>query len=141
MKYIKFFILFLFILSSSIGFAQYNYQVIALKGNLQGDLGIDVGTLKKNNIYQGIQGTIPYNNNNRKYYLNGVIGYGNGFVFNSIFIVNGIFGVHVSDTFHTKETAKINLGLGCSFLVKGLVIGCSWTNRESFSSKIGIYLY
>lgn len=141
MIYSKFLFLFLFIFYSSITLAQYNYDVIAFKSDWRGNLGVDVGTLKKNNLYIGCQGTIPFNNNNREFYINGVIGYGKGFVFNSILIINGIFGIHVTDTFHTMSTTKINLGGGFSILEKGIVIGCSWTNRESFSSKIGFYLY
>jgi len=141
MKGLRLFFLFAFLLSLMIVSAQeeHNYTVYGLKYDMRGHIGMDVGTLKTNNIYAGIQGTIPYDCKNSEFYMNCVFGYGNNFLFNSKFIVTGIIGLHTSDYFDTIDIKTVNLGCGFMILKCGIGIGCSYTNRELFNVRIAFY--
>ena len=141
MKGLRSLFLFTFLLSLTIVSAQkeYNYNIYGLKYDIRGHIGIDVGTLKPNKIYTGIQGTIPYDSKNSEFYMNCVWGYGNNFLFNSKLIVTGILGMHTTDFFETINIETVNLGCGFTILKAGIGIGCSYTNRELFSAKIAFY--
>ena len=141
MKGLRLFFLFTFLLSLMIVSAQeeHNYNIYGLKYDMRGHIGMDVGTLKPNNIYTGIQGTIPYDCKNSEFYMNCVFGYGNSFLFNSKFIVTGIIGLHTNDYFDTINIKTVNLGCGFTILKSGIGIGCSYTNGELFSMKIAFY--
>ena len=141
MKGLRSFFLFAFLQSLMVVSAQeeHNYNIYGLKYDMRGHIGMDVGTLKPNNVYTGIQGTIPYDCKTREFYMNCVFGYGNNFLFNSKFIVTGIVGVHTNDYFDTINIKIVNLGCGFTILKSGIGIGCSYTNRELFSVKIAFY--
>ena len=138
MKGLRSLFLFTFLLSLIIVSAQeeQNYNIYGLKYDMRGHVGMDVGTLKPNNIYAGIQGTIPFDCKTREFYMNCVFGYGYNFLFNSKFIVTGILGMHTNDFFETINIKTVNLGCGFTMLKSGIGIGCSYTNRELFSVKI-----
>ena len=132
-------IIFLSLFSSSIVSAQRecNYHIFALKHDLNNNVGLDVGELGSNNLYAGIQGTIPYSNSNRVVYANAVYGYGIGFEFRSKLLLTCILGMHSTDFL---QTVNLNYGAGINILSHNIIVGCAYTNREQFSAKIGFYL-
>jgi len=141
MKSLRSLFLFIFLLSLIIVSAQedHKYSIYGLKYDMRGHVGMDIGTLKPNNVYTGIQGTIPYDSKNSEFYMNLVYGHGYNFLFNSKFIATGILGVYTNDYFDTINIKTINLGCGITMLKNGIGIGCSYTNRELFSVKIAFY--
>jgi hypothetical protein len=141
MKSLRSLILSVFLLFSMIASAQeeHNYTVYGLKYDMRGHIGMDIGGLKPNNIYTGIQGTIPYNSKNSEFYMNCVFGYGNNFLLHTKFILTGIIGLHTNDYFDTVNIKTVNMGCGFTMLKSGIGIGCSYTNGELFSVKIAFY--
>jgi hypothetical protein len=141
MKGLRSLFLFTFLLSLIIVSAQeeQNYNIYGLKYDMRGHVGMDVGILKANNVYTGIQGKISCDNKNREFYMNCVYGRGCNFLFNSKFIVAGIIGVYTNDFFETINIKTVNMGCGFTMLKAGIGIGCSYTNRELFSVKIAFY--
>lgn len=128
---------FLFMFLSVSAQKECSYNIYGLELDMHRHIGLDVGTLNSNNIYTGIQGTIPFNNRNSEFYMNCVYGYGYDFLFNSKFIVTGIFGVYSNNSFATVNICNINFGCGLTIVKKTVVIGCSTTNWEFFRLKIG----
>jgi len=140
MKKSRLLYLFLLIFSSSIVFAQEESKqnIYGLKFDKFGHVAMDVGTLGSNNVYTGIQGTIPYNNKNSVFYINCVYGYGSNFLFNSKCILTGILGLYTNDYFNEININTVNIGCGLTIVKHRIAVGCSYTNRESFSVKIGL---
>lgn len=140
MKNLRLLYFFLLIFSSSIVSAQEESKqnIYALKFDKFGHVGMDVGVLKSNNVYTGIQGTIPYNNKSSVFYANYVYGYGSNFLFNSKCILTGILGVYTNDYFNVINISTVNVGCGLTIVKHKMAVGCSFTNRESFSVKIGL---
>jgi len=111
-----------------------NY-IIAIQHDMLGHVGIDVGDLKANNVYSGMQGTIPYNTTNKEYYLNYVYGYGINIIPSNTMIFTGILGLHTNDFI---ETVHFNYGCGFTIVNENkIVIGISYTNKQLFTAKIG----
>lgn len=139
MKKLRLFYLFFLFFFSSIVSAQEEseHNIYGLKFDKFGHVGMDVGTLNLNNVYTGIQGTIPYNNMNSVFYVNCVYGYGNNFLFNSKCILTGILGAYTNDYFKVININTLNYGCGLTVVKRRIAVGCSFTNRESFSVKIG----
>jgi len=102
---------------------------------MRGHLGIDVGDLNANNVYSGMQGTIPYNTTNKEYYMNYVYGYGFNIIPSNTILLTGILGLHTNDFIET-----VHFNYGCGFTVVNenkVVIGISYTNKQLFTAKIG----
>lgn len=112
-----------------------NY-IVALQHDMRGHVGIDIGNLK-NNVYSGIQGTIPYNTTNKEYYINYVYGYGINIIPSNTIIITGILGLHTNDFIET-----VHFNYGCGFTIVNdnkVVIGISYTNKQLFTAKLGFY--
>jgi len=139
MKKIQLLYLFLLVFPSSIVFAQNEceHAIYGLKSDMFGNVGMDIGLLKLNNVYTGIQGIIPYNNKKSTFYINCVYGYGTRLLFNSRCIFTGILGLYTNDCFNEININTINVGGGLTIMRRRIAVGCSFTNRESFSLKIG----
>lgn len=69
--------------------------------------------------------------------MNCVYGRGGNFLFKSKFILTGIVGIYTDNNFDTVDFNTINWGCGFNVIKYGIVIGCSYTNREFFSVKVG----
>lgn len=139
MRNFKLAIIFLSLFSSTIVLAQREckYYIFALKHDLNKNIGMDVGELASNNLYVGLQGTIPYSNSNRVAYVNAVYGYGIDSKFRSKLLLTCILGMHSTDFL---QTVNLNYGAGVNILSHNVIVGGAYTNREHFSAKIGFYL-
>jgi hypothetical protein len=147
MKIIRVLTLFFLIFYTTIASAQMEcckYKIFALKHDMRGHVGIDVGSIGTNNFYTGIQGTIPLSSfsSTDEYYMNTSLGFGLDYFKKSKIIVTGIVGLHTADKFNTIGTKNINIGAGLTVLSDNtIVVGFSFTNKEKFAAKIGFYLY
>ena len=111
------------------------YNFFGTKYDLNNNVGMEVGNLNINKMYQGIQGTMPLGND--IFYMNCSLGYGDNLIGRAGYIVTGILGLY-SDNY--LETSSLNYGAGLRLLFKRIYIGTSFTNKMGLGLSLGLYI-
>jgi hypothetical protein len=112
------------------------YVIIGAKYDLNNTVLFDVGELKSDGYYDGIQGVIPAFGS-KIFIMNTQFGHGFKTPKMPGIIGNVIIGIYSKDFL---DTINFNYGLGLTVFSHGVSIGINYTNMEHLGFKIGIVI-